>query len=84
MSEMTRRVLVAVAEEKSASELTYHDRGRLVAVETPSAVYVGVLTSLIFHTHGDIHLYFQRDESSSDCKVSPETLVAFAAMGLEA
>lgn len=76
--ELARTVLGSVEEHKPAKELRWRDRGRLVALETPTAVYVGVLTAFIMHKHDALRLYIKRDDYETDMRVEPEQIIYFA------
>lgn len=77
MTDLAERVLPRVVSIGPASMLTYRDRGRLVAVETPAAIYVGTLKSIIFHAHGDVGLCVERDGAEARATIPPETPIAF-------
>lgn len=79
MSELAARVLPSVHSVATLADLRYSDRGRLAAIETESAVYVGTIRSIIFHTYGQVQVSLKRGESESKCTASADTAIAFAA-----
>lgn len=78
MSELAERILPSVHSVATLADLRWRDRGRLAAVETEAAVYVGTIGSIIFHTHGQVQVSFKRGESEAKCIASPDTAIAFA------
>lgn len=78
---MTSAIIAAVMPDASDREarlvrgLTWNDRGRLAAVETPAGLFYGFLGSMIFHEWGDVHLYFERDGFKTDVSLKPDHLI---------
>lgn len=79
MSELAERILPSVHSVATLADLRYSDRGRLAAVETEAAVYVGTIGAIIFHTYGQVQVSFKRGESESKCLAAADTAIAFAA-----
>lgn len=78
MSKPTSLIAAIISEPvvKQAHELRWSDRGRLIAIETPSALYYGYLSSIIFHTHGDVALGVKRDDFEANCKLQPSAFIS--------
>lgn len=76
--ELIQAALPTFTTGKCARDLSWYDRGRMAAVETPSALYMGYIKSIILHGHGDVHIYFERGESKSDVTVKPDVWIAFS------
>lgn len=59
-----------------ARDLRYTDRGRLVMIETPAAVYVGNIQSIIFHAHGQVQVRLERSGAEATTTLKERDCIA--------